>query len=142
MTMTKVRTYSELRRLDTFEERFEYLKLEGGVGRATFAFDRYLNQEFYNSAQWRSVRRHVMLRDNACDLGVSGYEIPENPLIHHINPMVREDIIHGEEWILDPEFLITTTHMTHNNIHFGVGSRGPRVVTERRPDDTRLWQRR
>lgn len=140
--MTKLRMYSELCRLDTFEERFEYLKLSGGVGRATFAFDRYLNQKFYNSSQWHSVRRHVILRDEACDLGVRGYEIPEKPLIHHINPMLPDDIVHGEAWVLDPEYLITTTHMTHNNIHFGVGSKGPRVVVERTPDDTRLWQRR
>lgn len=140
--MTKLRTYSELRRLGSFEERFEYLKLSGGVGRATFAFDRYLNQQFYTSHQWHSVRRHVILRDEACDLGVSGYEIPVSPLIHHINPMVPDDIIHMEEWILDPEYLITTTHTTHNNIHFGGVSVGPRVVTERTPDDTRLWRRR
>lgn len=138
----RLRTYSELCRLDTFEERFEYLRLEGGVGRETFAFDRYLNQDFYSSAQWRTVRRHVLLRDNACDLGVPGHEIPVNPLIHHVNPMVPDDIVHGEEWILDPEFLITTTHTTHNNIHFGTASKGPRVVTERSPGDTRLWQRR
>lgn len=137
--MTRLRTYSELCRYDTYEDRFEYLKLEGGVGRATFAFDRYLNQRFYTSSEWHTVRRHVILRDNACDLGLPGYEIPVKPLIHHINPMVAEDIVHGESWILDPEFLITTTHMTHNNIHFGVGSQGPRVVTERNPGDTKLW---
>lgn len=139
MTMTKLRTYSELCRLNTFDERFEYLKLEGGVGRATFAFDRYINQRFYTSPEWHAARRHVILRDNGCDLGLPGYEIPIKPLIHHINPMVPDDIVHGEDWILDPEFLITTTQLTHNNIHFGVGSRGPRVVTERAPGDTRLW---
>ena len=135
--MTK--TYSELIRYDTFEDRFEYLKLGGGVGRATFGFDRHINQSFYTSREWNLVRRHVILRDNGCDLGLIGYEIPHKPLIHHINPMVVEDILSHQEWILDPEFLITTTYKTHNNIHFGSDNQYPSVVISRQPNDTKLW---
>lgn len=133
------RTYLEMVRFDTFEERFEYLKLGGGVGRSTFGFDRYINQQFYASREWKDIRNHVILRDNGCDLGVDGYEIHDSPLIHHINPMVPEDIVHGETWILDPEFLITTTHNTHNAIHYGGESLIPKVVAERVPNDTKLW---
>lgn len=135
--MTKL--YSELRRLHTFEDRFEYLKLEGGVGRATFGFDRYVNQQFYRSPEWHDVRSYVIVRDEGCDLGIPGYEIHAEPLIHHMNPMSVNDILHGESWILDPEYLITTTHRTHNDIHFGSKRLGPKVVTERSPGDTRLW---
>lgn len=133
------RTYLEMVRFDSFEERFEYLKLGGGVGRSTFGFDRYINQQFYASREWKDIRNYVILRDNGCDLGVDGYEIHDSPLIHHINPMVPEDIVHGETWILDPEFLITTTHNTHNAIHYGGESLMPRVVAERAPNDTKLW---
>ncbi len=139
ITMTIVRSYSELRRLDTFEDRFEYLKLGGGVGRATFGFDRHVNQQFYASRQWHDVRMYVIYRDGGCDLGVPGFEIHVNPLIHHMNPMGVQDIVHQEEWILDPEFLITTTMRTHNNIHYGVENHQPRTVTERSPRDTSLW---
>lgn len=133
------RNYAELSRLTTFEERFDYLKLEGGIGRATFGFDRYLNQEFYTSQEWHSVRDYVMVRDNGCDLGVPGYEIQVGVLVHHMNPMVIDDILQHEAWILDPEFLITTTHTTHNNIHFGTKKLLPKVVTKRTPRDTKLW---
>lgn len=133
------RTYSELVKHHTFEDRFAYLKLSGEVGSQTFGFDRYLNQMFYSSHEWKSIREYVILRDNGCDLGVEGYEIHTNLLIHHINPMTQEDIVHQEEWILDPEFLITTTHNTHNAIHYGNESLLPKVVPERKPGDTRLW---
>lgn len=135
----RTRTYSELSRLDTWDERFEYLKLGGSVGRSTFGFDRYINQQFYMSREWQSVRREVAIRDNGCDLGVPGYEIHVQPLIHHMNPIGVDDILHKEEWILDPEFLITTTHNTHNAIHYGKERAYPRVVTERAPQDTKLW---
>lgn len=134
-----VRTYSDLSKLNSFQERFEYLKLDGAVGHSTFGFDRHLNQEFYQSYIWKQVRQHVILRDNGCDLGIEGYEIHTNLVIHHINPMTQDDIIHGESWIVDPEFLITTTHDTHNAIHYGNVSVLPPVVTERSPGDTRLW---
>lgn len=134
-----IKTYSELSKLQTFDDRFDYLRLGGSVGQATFGFDRYINQQFYTSRQWKDVRNHVIVRDNGCDLGVIGYEIHVGILIHHINPMVPDDIIHAEEWILDPEFLITTTHNTHNAIHYGDKSLIPKVVTERTPGDTKLW---
>jgi len=137
--MTKILSYTELSRFDTFEERFEYLKLEGGVGRSTFGFDRYINQRFYASREWELARNHVLVRDNGCDLGIEGFEIHYRPLIHHMNPMRAEDILHAEEWIFDPEFLITTTHDTHNSIHYGVMTSFPKVVTERTPGDTKLW---
>lgn len=138
----RIRTYSELRRLDTFEERFEYLSLKGMVGESTFGFDRYINQQFYTSKQWRDVRQAVIARDVGCDLGVEGYEIFAKILIHHINPMTVEDIAHGDSSILDPEFLITTTHNTHNAIHYGDASLLPKPLVERRPGDTRLWHTR
>lgn len=135
-----LRTYSELRRLHSFEDRFAYLQLGGSVGASTFGFDRHLNQSFYQSHEWKTVRQHVIVRDNGCDLGVYGYDIHAEILIHHINPMVPDDIIHGEAWIVDPEFLITTTKQTHNAIHYGdTNLLIPRVVVERLPGDTKLW---
>jgi hypothetical protein len=134
-----IRTYSELRRLDTFEERYRYLALRGNVGASTFGFDRYKNQMFYRSTQWRQIRHHVIARDNGCDLGIDGYDIHDRIYIHHMNPMTVEDISHGDDDILDPEYLITTTHRTHNAIHYGDETLLPRRLVERRPGDTRLW---
>lgn len=131
--------YSELRRLDTFEERFRYLALRGSVGRSTFGFDRWLNQRFYTSREWRHVRTYVISRDNGMDLGVDGYEIHSRLLIHHINPIEPSDIVHGDEDLLDPEFLITTSHQTHNAIHYGDERQLPRPLAVRRPGDTKLW---
>lgn len=131
--------YSELINHETYEDRLNYLKLGGGVGRSTFGFDRHINQQFYASREWNRVRRHVILRDNSCDLGIPGYDIHEGLLIHHMNPMSVDDIVHQENWILDPEFLITTTHTTHNCIHYGVDNPYPKVVLERTPNDTKLW---
>lgn len=136
---TSTRSYSELSRFHTFDERFEYLRLGGGVGRPTFGFDRHINQQFYASREWHDVRDYVIVRDHGCDLGIPGYEIHVDILVHHMNPMTVDDIIHGEPWILDPEYLITTTQSTHNDIHFGVRNSFPDVVTERTPGDTRLW---
>lgn len=137
--MTWNRTYSELSLLRDFEDRYNYLKLVGEVGRSTFGFDRYINQRFYHSVEWKRARDYVILRDDGCDLGVPGYEIHGDLLIHHINPMVVDDIIHGESWIIDPEYLITTTQRTHNAIHYGDDNQLPRVVTMRKPGDTKLW---
>ena len=137
--MTMIRRYSELSTLETWDERFEYLKLGGGIGRVTFGFDRYINQRFYGSREWKDVRQFVIFRDNGCDLGVEGYEIHVNPLIHHMNPMSINDILNKSEWILDPEYLITTVHSTHNDIHYGVDKKVPKVVIERTPNDTKLW---
>ena len=136
---TTTRRYSELRRLETFEDRFEYLKLGGSVGHSTFGFERYINQSFYTSRLWKQARDAVILRDNGCDLGVPGYEIRGNILIHHINPMVADDILHAEEWITHPDFLITTTHSTHNAIHYGDKSLLIPPYSERKPGDTQLW---
>lgn len=134
-----LRTYSELRRFETFEERYEYLRLRGGVGDSTFGFDRYINQQFYTSRQWRQVRDHVIVRDNGMDLGIDGYEINDRVIIHHMNPMTVDDIVAGSSDILDPEFLITTTHRTHNAIHYGDANLLPKPLVERRPGDTRQW---
>lgn len=137
--MTKIRSFSELNTLRTFDERFEYLRLGGGVGRSTFGFDRYINQMFYASREWEDVRQYVIFRDNGCDLGVDGYEIYAKPLIHHMNPMKVSDILERVDWILDPEFLITTTQATHNGIHYGTVKPYPKTVLQRTPGDTRLW---
>jgi hypothetical protein len=138
-TTTMTKSYSELRKLIYFEERFEYLKLNGDVGRSTFGFDRYINQKFYTSYEWKIARRDVVIRDNGCDLGIPGYEIYGGLYIHHMNPMSMDDIIHGEEWIFDPEYLITTCFNTHNAIHFGNERLLPSVVIERTQNDTKLW---
>lgn len=135
----KSRTYSELRRLETFEERYDYLALRGEVGRATFGFDRWINQRFYRSREWQSVRDQVVLRDEGCDLGILGYEIHARLMVHHMNPITPEDLERGEDWVLDPEFLITTTHRTHNAIHYGDDSLLVKPPVERRPGDTKLW---
>lgn len=133
------RCFSELRRIETFEDRFDYLNLAGEVGQATFGHDRYLNQRFYTSRQWRQVRDVVIVRDNGCDLGVEGHEITHGLLIHHMNPMTPEDFAEGEEWILDSEFLICTSNRTHQAIHFGDRTLLPRPVIAREPGDTLLW---
>lgn len=135
-----IRTYFELSRFSTFEERFAYLKLGGVVGAETFGFDRYLNQEFYKSVLWRRARDYVIARDYGCDLGIEGYEIHDRVYVHHMNPMTPDDIKHSNLDIVDPEFLITVTHNTHNAIHYGderLIRRGQLIV--RRPGDTRLW---
>lgn len=134
-----VRRYSELRRLESFEDRFEYLKLNGSVGYATFGFDRYINQKFYTSTQWRNVRNQVIARDLGLDLGVEDHEIFDKVIIHHMNPMTADDIVDDLPDILNPEFLITTSHMTHNAIHYGDKNLLPRPMAERLPGDTRLW---
>jgi hypothetical protein len=133
------RTYSELRRLETLEERFRYLALHGQVGDITFGFDRYLNQAFYRSTEWRNIRNHIIVRDNGCDLGVEGFDIHDRIYIHHMNPMNVEDIETSDSRILDPEFLIAVTQRTHNAIHYGDESLLPRQLVERRPGDTKLW---
>lgn len=134
-----IRRYSELRRLSTLRERFEYLRLRGTVGASTFGFDRYVNQKFYQSRQWRQLRNHIIVRDNGCDLGVEGYEIHERLAIHHMNPMTVADISSGDSDILDPEFLIAVAHQTHNAIHYGDERLLPRPLIVRRAGDTKLW---
>lgn len=135
-----IKTYSELSLLPTFRERYQYLRLSGQVGEDTFGFDRYLNQVFYRSKEWKRVRDFVILRDNGCDLGVPGFEIHEKIIIHHMNPITVQDIRHANEDLLDPEFLICVRHNTHNAIHYGDESL---LITEpivRMPNDTCPWR--
>lgn len=134
-----IRRYNEMRRLETFEERYRYLRLQGSVGRESFGFDRHINQQFYRSSEWKQIRYHVIARDNGCDLGVEGYEIHGQLLVHHMNPMDPESIAHSERWILDPQFLITTTHRTHNAIHYGDEDQLLKPFVERKHGDTKLW---
>lgn len=133
------RSYSGLRQLNSFEERFEYLALRGAVGQETFGFERWMNQAFYTSTEWRNLRHHIIARDEGMDLGVRGYEIFDKLVIHHIIPMTPEDFETGNPLMLDPDNLITTTHSTHNAIHYGDANLLPQPIVERRPGDTKLW---
>jgi len=135
-----MRTYSELILLPTFEERFEYLKLDSKVGEATFGFERYLNQNFYHSYEWKRIRRDVILRDNGCDLGVEGYDIFGPIIVHHMNPVTSNDIVLATKELMNPEFLISTRLETHNALHFGDISLLNNRPIERRPGDTCPWK--
>lgn len=134
-----IRRYSEMVLLDSFIERFRYLNLEGAVGRETFGFDRWINQRFYVGREWKDTRDVVLIRDENRDLGIKGHEISDRPIIHHMNPMLVRDIVENDPRNYDPEFLITTTHQTHNAIHYGNEKQLPRPFVERRPGDTKLW---
>lgn len=136
-----LRTYSELSRLQTFRERFEYLRLDGVVGVETFGFDRYLNQVFYNSDEWKAVRKTVIIRDNGCDLGMDGYDIHGKIIVHHMNPFSIDDVLHRKEELLDPEFLISTVLNTHNAIHYGDESLLPSAPIVRTRNDTCPWRK-
>ena len=136
-----IKTYSELITFPTFKERFEYLKLDGIVGEETFGFDRYLNQIFYRSQEWKSIRDFVIVRDCGCDLAVKGYEIYGRIYIHHMNPIRVEDITAISRILLDPEFLIVTTHSTHNAIHYGDERLLTSTPIERTKNDTCPWRR-
>ena len=136
----KIRTYSELVQLSTFEERYRYLRLLGAVGKETFGFDRYLNQLFYRSPEWKEVRNQVIIRDNGCDLGIEGWEIQVRVLIHHMNPITAEDIRERSDLLLNPEFLITTAHNTHQAIHYGDESLLILTPTIRSRNDTCPWR--
>ena len=138
--MTNIKTYSELITIPTFEGRYEYLKLGGQVGVETFGFDRYLNQAFYKSDEWLSVRDYIIARDNGCDMGVEGYEIYGRILIHHMNPITKEDILQRSKFLLDPEYLITTVKRTHDAIHYGNDSIIFEAPIERRKNDTCPWR--
>ena len=133
-----IRTHRELTRLKSFEERFEYLKLRGQVGKSTFGYDRSINQAFYRSSEWRRVRNLVIARDEGLDLGVTGYEIFDRPIIHHMNPMGLEDLVSGDDDILNPEYLVCVSHRTHNAIHYGAESLLPKPLVDLRPGDTSL----
>lgn len=136
-----IRTYSELITLPTFEERYRYLRLGGKVGEETFGFDRYINQEFYKSKEWRDVRDHVIVRDNGCDLGIEGHEIHGRILIHHMNPIRVEDILRRSDFLLNPEYLISTIKNTHDAIHYGDESLLITAPIERTRNDTCPWRR-
>lgn len=137
-----IKTYSELIRLPTFEERYNYLRLTGQVGRETFGFDRYLNQVFYQRSQkWKRARDYVIVRDNGCDLAMEGHEIYERIIVHHMNPITIEDLERESDFLLDPEFLITTIHNTHNAIHYGDSSLLLHMPVARTRNDTCPWKR-
>lgn len=136
-----VKRYSELKNLETFEDRFDYLKLNGQVGRDTFGFDRYFNQQFYRSNEWKSVRDQVIVRDNGCDIGMPGHEITGKIYIHHMNPLTLNDIEESTENLLNPEYLVCVSHSTHNAIHYGDKSILERnKVVERTKGDTCPWK--
>lgn len=135
-----IRTYSELSRLSTFRERYEYLRLNGKIGEDTFGFDRYLNQIFYRSRKWKSIRDAIIIRDNGCDLGCEGYTIYGKIIIHHMNPITLKDIEKESEFLLNPEFLITTALITHNAIHYGDENLLVGTPIERTKNDTCPWK--
>lgn len=142
MSISKIiRTYSELITLPTFEERYEYLKLGGVVGAETFGFDRYINQLFYRSSDWKSIRNKVIIRDNACDLGIPDREMYDNIFVHHMNPVLLDDVIHRTDILMNPEYLICTSFRTHNAIHYGDASLLVIAPIERTKNDTCPWKR-
>ena len=138
---SKLRTYTELKQLKTFEERYEYLKLDGQVGIDTFGFDRYLNQAFYRSPEWKTVRNQVIVRDNGCDLGIEGREIHTKILVHHMNPITKEDVLNRSDLLLNPEYLITTVKRTHDAIHYGDSETLIKDPIERTANDTCPWRK-
>jgi hypothetical protein len=136
-----MRSYSELVKLPTFEERFEYLRLDGEVGEETFGFDRYINQSFYRCGEWKRVRDQVIVRDNGCDLGISDRQLYDHIVIHHMNPVTREDLINKKDTLMDPEYLICVSIPTHNAIHYGDENQlVPSSLIERKPNDTCPWK--
>jgi hypothetical protein len=137
-----IRSYSELLTFETFEERFKYLQLaDCRVGEDTFGFDRYLNQKFYKTKEWKRLRDHLIVRDNGCDLGVDGYDIHGRVIIHHMNPITKRDILDRSDYLMNPEYLICTTHNTHNAIHYGDENLLILDPIERTPNDTCLWKK-
>ena len=138
-----IKTYSELITLPTFEERYQYLRIGGKVGVETFGFDRYLNQQFYKSREWRAVRDFVIIRDNGCDLGIPGRDIPSGVpiLVHHMNPITIEDILQHSDFLLNPEYLICTIKNTHDAIHYGDENILYKAPVERQPFDTCPWKK-
>jgi hypothetical protein len=134
------RSYTELIQIPTFKERYQYLRLAGQVGQSTFGFDRYLNQKFYHSPEWKRIRRDVIIRDEGRDLAMPGYELQHDIFIHHMNPMVPEDLIDVPDYILNPEFLVCVSKQTHNAIHYGDESLLPQLPIERTPNDMCPWK--
>lgn len=142
ITDRNIRTYTELSKLESYEERFEYLKLNGRVGQETFAFDRYLNQKLYKSPEWKHVRDLVILRDNGCDMGVPDYDIFGTIYVHHMNPITTKDIVEVSDYLFNPEYLICVSLDTHNAIHYGSEDyiNRNKVVT-RTPNDQSPWKK-
>lgn len=140
MRKSMIRTYSHLSQLTTFEERFDYLSLKGHVGEETYGFDRWINQQFYRSREWKQIRYYVIERDAGCDLGIQGREIQSHIIVHHINPILVKDITDSTEFLLNPEYLICTTERTHNAIHYGDASLLLTMPAERKPNDTCPWR--
>ena len=140
-TKEVIRTYTELTKLPTYEERFAYLRLDGTVCDETFGNDRYLNQILYKSPRWRKVRREVIIRDNGCDLGIEDYEIRGRIIVHHMDPITLDDIIHERDSVFNPEYLICTAHNTHNAIHYGDESLLVTAPIERSKNDTCPWRK-
>lgn len=136
-----IKTYSELITIPTYEERFEYLKIGGSVGKATFGYDRYLNQILYHSDKWKKFRNKIIIRDNGCDLACEGFDIRSRALIHHIDPITVEDVLNQHPKVFDPENVITTVLRTHNAIHYGDASLLVIAPIERKPNDTCPWRR-
>lgn len=136
-----IRTYSELMKLQTFEERYEYLKLDGRVGEDTFGFDRYLNQRFYKTREWRSIRDYVIIRDGACDLGIEDMPVYDRIIIHHMNPITKQDILNKTDYLLNPEYLICVSKRTHDAIHYGTNEVYTGEIIERTKNDTCPWRR-
>lgn len=142
MMRDHIRTYTELSKLSTFEERYEYLRLDGVVGEETFGFDRYLNQRFYqNDPEWKRVRDFVIIRDCGCDLGIEGREIHGRIIVHHMNPITMDDLINRTKFLLDPEYLICTIDNTHNAIHYGDENLLMKGPVERTQNDTCPWRK-
>lgn len=142
MKMTKIRTYSELIAFPTFIERFRYLKLDGIIGEETFGFDRYINQKFYKSDEWLALRDQIIVRDLGCDLGIQGHDIVgQRIIIHHMNPITKEDILYRSDFLLNPEYLICTIDNTHKAIHYGDESLLISAPVERSKNDTCPWRR-
>lgn len=137
--MKSTKSYTELSQITTFEDRFHYLSLKGQPFDQTFGQERYLNQRFYNSAEWRRIRNLVIVRDNGCDLGIEGRELHSRIYIHHMNPMRPEDLLEFNPDVLNPEYLISVSHNTHNAIHYGDESQLIQPLVERYPGDTKLW---
>ena len=141
MVMKMIRTYSELITFPTFEERYRYLRLEGEVGEDTFGFDRWLNQSFYKDREWRAIRDKVIIRDNGCDLGIPDREIHSRIIVHHMNPITKDDILYRSAFLLNPEYLICTVKNTHDAIHYGDEGLLIKVPIERTRNDTCPWRR-
>ena len=141
MKTINIKTYSELSKLTTFEERYRYLRLGGRVGEETFGFDRWINQMFYKDPEWLKIRDEVIIRDNGCDLGIEGREIYSRIIVHHMNPITKADILDRSEFLLNPEYLICTVKNTHDAIHYGDENLLITLPMERNVNDTCPWRR-